>query len=735
MFFLLDKVKRIELTLAVIIILPFLFLVFGCQNWFFDFPGYLDPFTYVGYFLHYPEHLPLLESHYKSSRLPWVLPGTLSYQLFGPVAGSYVLHSFFVVLALTSLYLTLKSLFNAKIAFLSTLILAGYPPFYGAGGWNYHSMAAIAYYFLVMLSLTYAAKSSSSRRWLWVAGISYACAVHTTSTAALFAPLLIIHWLVLNHLEQQRSLIHSAGNFLMGGLFITLVLALINYSTGGQFWFFLAQINYTLQMSKGNPWYQPISVWIGESYYLVLPIITLLSIFFLAIFNPTTTINKQQRIIIESLFGQLFLIGILLFYFGEVKQQPILSPNYMFHLFFAPMTFAIGGILVWRLATSINQLSEKFLVSSALLIYGIPLWVIPEASRVDLFNWINLRGGLVSQWPIIIPLTIGLLGFLSVFWFSKWKYSILVLLTFLSISSIVKPSSGSKCCFNRDLFKAVIDAEHFVTTLDPTLVNLKYWFNPKERLSGDQCDIKLNNVFDSLVATRLWCVNFVAGCVSDGEHRPPGIFELSDEVWQVYQKIAILSNVENQDKYVTDMQNRFKQLGKVLTPIGNQIIESGKIKFAINAFDISISRQLVSTEKIQGLVQQAIQIHQAGNLPQAENLYRQVLQVQPKNSEALHFLGVIAGQMGNYPTAIELMKQSIAINHKAPLFFSNLAGVLQLQGKVKEAIACYQRALALNPQDTSTQQQLDKMINLEKQWLTKGEPLTEVDRSSPCLTN
>ncbi len=38
----------------------------------------------------------------------------------------------------------------------------------------------------------------------------------------------------------------------------------------------------------------------------------------------------------------------------------------------------------------------------------------------------------------------------------------------------------------------------------------------------------------------------------------------------------------------------------------------------------------------------AIQHHQAGRLGQAEALYRQVLQAQPQNPDALHLLGVIA---------------------------------------------------------------------------------------------
>src|ERR1700733_6783523 len=38
--------------------------------------------------------------------------------------------------------------------------------------------------------------------------------------------------------------------------------------------------------------------------------------------------------------------------------------------------------------------------------------------------------------------------------------------------------------------------------------------------------------------------------------------------------------------------------------------------------------------------------HQAGNLPQAEQLYQQILERDPRHADALHLLGVIAHQRG-----------------------------------------------------------------------------------------
>jgi len=107
------------------------------------------------------------------------------------------------------------------------------------------------------------------------------------------------------------------------------------------------------------------------------------------------------------------------------------------------------------------------------------------------------------------------------------------------------------------------------------------------------------------------------------------------------------------------------------------------------------SSSQVST--ISQAMQQAMQYHNAGNLQLAESIYRQVLQAEPNNYEALHLLGVIAAQVENYEVAASLIEKAIQIKNSLPNFYNSLGNVYWYQGKLDEAADTFQHALTLQP--------------------------------------
>jgi tetratricopeptide (TPR) repeat protein len=100
---------------------------------------------------------------------------------------------------------------------------------------------------------------------------------------------------------------------------------------------------------------------------------------------------------------------------------------------------------------------------------------------------------------------------------------------------------------------------------------------------------------------------------------------------------------------------------------------------------------------LQAMCGNAIQFHQRGQLAQAEQIYRQILDLDPHHSDSLHLLGVLAHQVGRNDVAVELIRKAIAIDKRPAAYHSNLGTALQALGRWDEAAASYQRALDRNP--------------------------------------
>jgi len=99
--------------------------------------------------------------------------------------------------------------------------------------------------------------------------------------------------------------------------------------------------------------------------------------------------------------------------------------------------------------------------------------------------------------------------------------------------------------------------------------------------------------------------------------------------------------------------------------------------------------------QIPSALQSALAHHQAGRLPEAEAIYRQILKAQPNHPDALHLLGMIAYQTGKNDIAVELISKAISAESSNPIYYSNLGNALQAQGKLDAAATSYRKALAL----------------------------------------
>ena len=96
-------------------------------------------------------------------------------------------------------------------------------------------------------------------------------------------------------------------------------------------------------------------------------------------------------------------------------------------------------------------------------------------------------------------------------------------------------------------------------------------------------------------------------------------------------------------------------------------------------------------------LQQAVELHQQGRLEPAQALYRQVLELNPRQFDALHLLGVIARQQGDFNAAIELISRALDIDSAQAPPHCNLGVALLDADRADEALSSHERALAINP--------------------------------------
>jgi predicted O-linked N-acetylglucosamine transferase (SPINDLY family) len=104
-----------------------------------------------------------------------------------------------------------------------------------------------------------------------------------------------------------------------------------------------------------------------------------------------------------------------------------------------------------------------------------------------------------------------------------------------------------------------------------------------------------------------------------------------------------------------------------------------------------------TSPELMTLFGQAVALHQAGRLMEAEPLYHKVLQAHPRHFDALHLIGVIHYQRGEYDQAVRRIDQALKINPNVAAAHNNRGSVLKGLGRPKEALASYDRAIALKP--------------------------------------
>lgn len=104
----------------------------------------------------------------------------------------------------------------------------------------------------------------------------------------------------------------------------------------------------------------------------------------------------------------------------------------------------------------------------------------------------------------------------------------------------------------------------------------------------------------------------------------------------------------------------------------------------------------MSAESVQTTLRRALDLHQAGQLGDAERLYGEVIDADPGNPDALNLRGVLAQHLGQSDVAESFIRRALAANPRFADAHYNLGIALQGQGRLDDAVSAYRESIRLS---------------------------------------
>lgn len=95
--------------------------------------------------------------------------------------------------------------------------------------------------------------------------------------------------------------------------------------------------------------------------------------------------------------------------------------------------------------------------------------------------------------------------------------------------------------------------------------------------------------------------------------------------------------------------------------------------------------------------EQAVRLHQSGDVAGAASVYRKLLAADPRNAQLLNLLGVACLQLGDSLEAVRLLTDAVRRQPTAPDFQDNLGSALRAAGNPAPAVEAHRKALRLRP--------------------------------------
>ncbi len=105
---------------------------------------------------------------------------------------------------------------------------------------------------------------------------------------------------------------------------------------------------------------------------------------------------------------------------------------------------------------------------------------------------------------------------------------------------------------------------------------------------------------------------------------------------------------------------------------------------------------------INEMLDEVVALHGAGKSGEAELVIKKILRREPENSDAIHFLGVIAYEAGRIELAKDCINKAIQLMPWNASCFNNMGNIFQLEKNFSQAVVWYEKAFEMDPGNKRT---------------------------------
>lgn len=304
----------------------------------------------------------------EGARVGLLLPGRISYLLFGGLPGFVVFRYVLALVAVVPTYLLLRRLFGRAAGAVGVIVIISSPVILTAWGTDFPNSATISY---LIAGLACLAMPSAHRRVLWLAGSAafFTVAVWTFASSTVLIVATVAAYAVIRWRRDRENVLRDIE--IVGGVAIavTAVLAVGSFVLLGQFDFILPTFksviylahrsNVVLNHSAGPAWAPYLS------YLLVLPAVV--ALWFVAFGRRLEPIPTPQLIVGAACTCQLVL-AVLLQFLGGVQ---ILEEHYFSSLLWAGVSVTLAMALVQLGRPMLDR--RRFAWAVPVLLVAVPL--------------------------------------------------------------------------------------------------------------------------------------------------------------------------------------------------------------------------------------------------------------------------------------------------------------------------------------------------------------------------